>query len=86
MTQPRHPRLPRKAKNLQGQVFGLLTVTAWDGYDEPKSPSTSPQTLWAARCTCGHTKRGIRYGQLTQGRTRTCGHPDCKARLAKLKD
>lgn len=81
----RHPKLPPGAKNLQGKRYGLLTVTGWDGYDQPKSPKTVPQTLWIAKCDCGATKRGIRYGQLIQQRTRSCGSPECRAKVKLLK-
>lgn len=56
-----HPRY-----ELSGQVFGRLTVLAFDSVGKDYS------TLWLCRCECGNEK--IIIGKnLVNGRTRSCG-------------
>jgi hypothetical protein len=56
-------------KDLSGQQFGLLTVTAFAGYP---GPGRAAKALWQCRCQCG--KDIVAYGyNLKSGNTKSCG-------------
>lgn len=63
-----------RAKDLTGQVFGWLHVTAL-------FRRTGKTTYWNCRCMCG-TEKVIERSCLTTGKTVSCG---CYGKLARAK-
>lgn len=55
-----------KIKDIQGQVFGRLTVIQQAGRDKHR------RLLWECRCSCGRNV-AVLSQSLRQGRTRSCG-------------
>jgi hypothetical protein len=59
---PTHPRF----KNLEGQIFGRLTVVSYAG------KSNSKKSLWTCICECGNETTVMTF-ELTSTGTRSCG-------------
>jgi hypothetical protein len=55
--------------NLEGRVFGKLTITA-------RAPNQGRNTMYDCRCECGAGKR-VMAKNLANGRTKSCGCVRC---------
>ena len=60
----------RQTPNLEGQVFGRLTVIKFAGWKLQKSGKNRAQ--WLCRCECGNEKT-IVTGSLKSGKSKSCG-------------
>ncbi len=58
--------LPKRAKDISGDVFGELLVLSFTGKDN------KGKLLWKCRCSCG-TELEVRGSNLKSGNTRSCG-------------
>ena len=59
-----------KLKDLTGQRFGRLVVKSFAGYK--KTNNGRNKAIWTCDCDCGN-KKDIAGGDLTSGRTKSCG-------------
>lgn len=66
----------RFGNDLEGQVFGKLTVLSCIGHTSTK------QIKWLCRCTCGKTREAT-TSALREGNVRTCRSPECKTGVPK---
>ena len=60
MAETKSTSLPRRVKDLAGQVFGRWTVIEFD----PETTSQKHTPCWKCRCSCG-TQRSVRGNNLT---------------------
>lgn len=60
--------MPRKRKDLTGEVFGQLTAVSED-FSKPEKNS---HRYWLCQCSCGNTKV-ISQDSLKRGHTTSCG-------------
>jgi hypothetical protein len=65
----------RAVEKMVGQRFGQLVVL------EPAGVNEHDKRLWRCQCDCGQETIAI-TGQLTSGRTRSCGHLQAQRRAA----
>ena len=67
-------RIPFPTRDLIGQRFQRLTVTAWAGkpHWDGISPGSSNQQYWQVRCDCGQTLCLPVY-KVVRGNSRSCG-------------
>lgn len=75
--------IPRRAKNISGQVFGSLTVVGFSHAHSWGPASTA--AVWDVICECGRTKKFI-GSELRSGRRRHCGEcePDFRKKYKDL--
>jgi len=65
-----------KGKNLEGQVFGMLTAISVAGsrdYGQKSPYHGGKKRLWLCRCECGNTTEVVTGSLLKEGGTRSCG-------------
>ena len=72
-------RAGKEKRNLQGKVFGQLTVV------ERGIPPNANQThkFWLCQCVCGRQVT-VRSSHLTSGHTTTCGCPRRKGASSRI--
>ena len=65
-----------KGKNIEGQVFGMLTVISVAGsrdYGQNEPYHGGKKRLWLCKCDCGNTTDVVTGNLLKEGGTRSCG-------------
>lgn len=76
--QPQYIVLPKKAKDITGQIFERLTVLG------PVGKSSNRQILWLCHCICGKQTVTTR-GNLIYGHTKSCGCKNIDAIIKRSK-